>query len=222
MILGIVGPLQIVFLLLLIVGTLLIAIFFNLTLQKSMAAVSSRNQSIAPGLIWLNFIPIPLLNSVWTMIFGIATCSAMNKDAGEKIAPSTLAVVYPSISIFNSILALIMNASMGYRGPNIVLAVLVGILSITSFILWIVFWSQLSTAKNKLEGISHRSGVDDNLDSGLAQKPSSINQDDRKSQEIKSSKEKDNLDSLVKYKELMDNGVITQEEFDKKKKELLG
>lgn len=31
-----------------------------------------------------------------------------------------------------------------------------------------------------------------------------------------------NADELIKYKELLDNGVITQEEFDKKKAQLLG
>lgn len=36
-----------------------------------------------------------------------------------------------------------------------------------------------------------------------------------------SQKNNDSLDEIVKYKELLDNGVITQEEFDMKKKELL-
>ena len=31
-----------------------------------------------------------------------------------------------------------------------------------------------------------------------------------------------NLDELKKYKELLDSGVISQEEFDAKKKQLLG
>ena len=32
----------------------------------------------------------------------------------------------------------------------------------------------------------------------------------------------ENFDHIIKYKELLDAGVITQEEFDEKKKELLG
>ncbi|MDE7453963.1 MAG: SHOCT domain-containing protein [Clostridia bacterium] len=31
----------------------------------------------------------------------------------------------------------------------------------------------------------------------------------------------DNADLILKYKKLLDEGIITQEEFDKKKKELL-
>lgn len=38
----------------------------------------------------------------------------------------------------------------------------------------------------------------------------------------KSSKNKDNYTELAKYKELLDSEIITQEEFDKIKKELLG
>ena len=34
-------------------------------------------------------------------------------------------------------------------------------------------------------------------------------------------KESSNADEIKKYKELLDNGTITQEEFDKKKKQLL-
>ena len=166
MILGIAGGLQML-LLLGVLGGILIAVFFNITLQQSMAAVSHKNRSIAPGLIWLNFIPIPLLNSVWTMIFGIVTCNAMNKDAGHKIAPSTLAVVYPSISIFNTFLYIVLSVSMdSYRGPDEALAVLVTLLSLTTFILWIIFWAQLGAAKNKLLGMAVRSNYDDSLDSG--------------------------------------------------------
>jgi hypothetical protein len=162
MILGMAGGLQML-LLLGVIGGILIAVFFNITLQQSMAAVSQKNRSIAPGLIWLNFIPIPLLNSVWTMIFGIVACNAMNKDAGHKIAPSTLAVVYPSISIFNTFLYLVLIDS---RGPDEVLAILVTLLSITTFILWIVFWAQLSSAKNKLQAMGVRNTYNDSLDSG--------------------------------------------------------
>ena len=36
------------------------------------------------------------------------------------------------------------------------------------------------------------------------------------------SKPTDSIDELKRYKELLDTGVITQEEFDAKKKQLLG
>lgn len=207
---GIIGGMQIIVILVLIIG-LLITIFYNLTLQKAMDAVSDRNRTITPGLIWLNLIPIPFLNSVWTMIFGIMTCSAINNDAGKKIAPITLSVVYPSLSILTSILAVVMNATSGYRGPDEAFLVIVGLFSLATFVLWIIFWVQIHSAKKKLEGMPISSVTDDNLDSGL------ISGHDVES----SNSEKEKLQIIREYKELLNEGVITQEEFDKKKKELL-
>ena len=164
MILGMVGGLQML-LLLGVLGGILIAVFFNITLQQSMAAVSQKNRSVAPGLIWLNFIPIPLLNSVWTMIFGIVTCNAMNKDAGHKIAPSTLAVVYPIILIVNIFLSLMFSGST--NGSDLeTLAVFNLLLSGITFILCIVFWVELNSAKNKLQVLGIQSTYNDSLDSG--------------------------------------------------------
>lgn len=160
------GPFLLLFFIL-VIGGLLVAIFFNLTLQRSMAAVSKRNQTILPGLIWLNFIPIPFLNSIWSMIFGIMTCNAMNKEAGKKIAPSTLAVIYPSLSILASILWMVMNGIFRIRNTNEVLALGFGVLSLTTLVLWIVFWVQLNSAKNKLKTMTVTPNDDESLDSGF-------------------------------------------------------
>ena len=43
----------------------------------------------------------------------------------------------------------------------------------------------------------------------------------KQSEAIAKKEEKDNIEQLLNYKKLLDAGVITQEEFDKKKKELL-
>lgn len=152
----------------LIIGLLLLAIFFNLTLHRSMAAVSEKNQTILPGLIWLNFIPIPILNTVWTMIFGIVTCNAMNKDAGRKIAPTTLAIVYPSLSLLISILSFISGLIIVRPGDSTELfSLMVGILSIATVVLWIIFWVQLSNAKKTLKSMSVSPTDSESLDSGF-------------------------------------------------------
>ena len=44
---------------------------------------------------------------------------------------------------------------------------------------------------------------------------------DQRDNRINARQENKNLDQLLKYKELLDKGVITQEEFEQKKKELL-
>ena len=161
------GPFLLIFLLLL-VGLLLLAIFFNLTMQKSMATVSKRNQSIPPGLIWLNFIPIPILNTVWTMIFGIMTCKAMNKDANSKIAPTQLAIIYPSLSLLISVLSFLSGLAIrSSRGTGEIISLLIMLISITALVLWIIFWVQLNNAKNKLKRMSVSPSDSDTLDSGF-------------------------------------------------------
>jgi hypothetical protein len=153
---------------LVIIGVLLLIIFFNLTLQRSMAVVSKKNQPILPGLIWLNLIPIPILNTVWTMIFGIVTCNAMNKEAGRKIAPINLAIAYSALSLLVSILSVLSNLVVrSSRGPNEIIELIIGLASIASIVLWIIFWVQINSAKNKLKGISLSSGDDESLDSGF-------------------------------------------------------
>jgi len=161
------GPVFLI-ILLVIVGGILLAVFFNLTLQRSMAAVSKPNQSIEPGLIWLNFIPIPILNTVWTMVFGIMTCKAMNKDAGKKIAPINLAIVYPSLSLLISVLSF--SSSFVFRSSRDLgeaVSLGVGLLSITTIILWIIFWVQINVAKNKLKTMNVSSTDAESLDSGF-------------------------------------------------------
>lgn len=101
------------------------------------------------------------------MIFGIMTCNAMNKEAGKKIAPSTLAVIYPSLSILASILWMVMNGIFRIRNTNEVLALGFGVLSLTTLVLWIVFWVQLNSAKNKLKTMAVTSNDDESLDSGF-------------------------------------------------------
>ena len=58
----------------------------------------------------------------------------------------------------------------------------------------------------------------------LVKRSSSVvpKEQEKPQQIINNIKETSNADELKKYKELLDSGVITQEEFDAKKKELLG
>lgn len=158
----------ILFFFLLLIGLLILAIFFNLTMQRSMAAVSKKNQTIVPGLIWLNFIPIPILNTVWTMIFGIMTCKAMNKEAGKNIAPTKLAIIYPSLSLLISVLSFLSGLVMrSSRDTEEIFSLLIMLISITTIVLWIIFWVQLNNAKKELQGKSGSSTDGETLDSGF-------------------------------------------------------
>ena len=89
-----------------VIAALVMLVLFNLSMQKAMKAVSEKNRKINPGLIWLNLIPIPILNPIWTGYFCIATCQSMDQDAGRKIAPLQIAIVYLVLSVLQAVVSL--------------------------------------------------------------------------------------------------------------------
>lgn len=207
---------------LIIIGAIVLVIFFNLTLQKAMNAVSEKNRAVNPaGLIWLNFIPLCGLNNIWTVIYGILACTSINKDAQQKIAPLALAIAYPivgaiayAIAIFTNIMMQEGKMSESEAAP---VFIVMGVLSLATMILWIIFWVQLNNAKNKLiamGGTASKKSSDEILDASFS--------DANDTGSNKSGKdESEKIASLKKYKELLDQGIISQEEFDQKKRELL-
>ncbi|MBP1560265.1 MAG: SHOCT domain-containing protein [Oscillospiraceae bacterium] len=48
-----------------------------------------------------------------------------------------------------------------------------------------------------------------------------LKKEKEKQEKEKGNREADNIEKLKKYKELLDSGIISQDEFDKKKSELL-
>ena len=68
----------------LIIPILLIAIYiwFNLSLQFAMNAISRENRKMDGGLIWLNLIPI--LNLIWPIIFNFALKVSYKKEFRTK------------------------------------------------------------------------------------------------------------------------------------------
>lgn len=58
-------------------------------------------------------------------------------------------------------------------------------------------------------------------DSALLEKQQAERNKQKSEEKVKSDKEVENLQKLKAYKDLLDSGVISQEEFDKKKTELL-
>ena len=81
----------------------------------------------------------------------------------------------------------------------------------------------VATASGKITfwGISNRDEVHKAI-SGLLQSRQSGNKQEAVPVTHVTQQSQSSADELMKYKELLDNGIITQEEFDAKKKQLLG
>lgn len=81
---------------------------------------------------------------------------------------------------------------------------------IYSIVMTIIFFARGSNADFKIAKLTEE----------IEQLKGELEASEQPSQKEPQSKS-DNIDLLIKFKQLLDDGVITQEEFDKKKKELL-
>ncbi len=164
-----------------LIVALTIWILFNLTMQKAMKAVSEKNRKINPGLIWLNIIPIPILNPLWTGYFCIATCQSINEDAKKKIAPLQIAIAYIAVTVLNGVINIFTvdyshivrsfsNGNSMEQWSTSSSNPVGSILSLASLVLFIIFWVQIVAARKKLEameGSGGASNADDILDAGI-------------------------------------------------------
>jgi len=84
----------------------------------------------------------------------------MNQQAGRKIAPVALAVLFPSLGIAIMFLSMILDAlTYSNRGQ---VAIIVTLMFFASLVTFIIFWVQIVSAKKHLGG--DRAGSDEILD----------------------------------------------------------
>ena len=123
--------------------------------------------------------------------------------------------------IASLLIPFIIVASKGYLNGDEVawlslLTVIIMILLILLIILAIVFHVKRSNARNAIWKLSEEIEI---LDNQLKEYKEEIKK------QVKQGVQKDNkveeFDFLIKYKELLDKNIITQEEFNKKKEEIL-
>jgi hypothetical protein len=125
---------------------------FLRTLRDLLRAVSERNRTMQPGHVWLNF--IPLFNIAWIFVTVIKIRDSVRAEFKYRgLRPDgdfgfgvgiTFAVTsalsggsaYSSESLDESVL--------------LVLSVVGGIISLTSFVCWIIYWSGAAHLRNVL------------------------------------------------------------------------
>lgn len=263
--LSIVGPGQIIFLtLLVVIVPLVIYILFNITLQRAMNAVSSKNRKMEGGLIWLNLIPI--LNVFWPFVYNAALRSSYKNEFQEKRITHRVNLVagfvYPGAQILSLIIYAIgvtiaeemvydanyyQNMSTAYDALFVYQAtmILVGLLGLVGLILWIIFWVNVSGLRSIL--VAHDRNVTSldqkhqqttNADSIPQNTFQQTNASDQQLETdykqpltaaatvspkpiIEPVKQVSSIDKLMKYHEMLSEGLITQADFDKVKNELL-
>ncbi len=263
---GKIGALEIgiIFLLLIIIGGgITVYILFQLTLQRTMNAVSPQNRQMSGGSVWLTLIPV--FNLVFPFIFNNALKNSIEMEYFDrKIAkPVNLAtgtVVYPLMTILSIFFSLLY-----YVSYNESLSILSGLAGLTNFITQIVFWSQVTSHKKVLLGSSnetfhyqqvHQTGpqfkycsncknpmaLNDNFclicgfDTRNNFQAPTVTTPNQPIQEVivetepkneqtinavKITEGESKVDKLNKYYEMLQQELITKEDFERIKKELL-
>ncbi len=140
-----------VVLLIIILGSITVAVFYLLTLQNLLKEISPSNRQVEPSNVWLMF--IPLFNVIYPFILYPKICDSVKKELVER-GMSESGDYGRGIGITMPILSLVSF-----------IPVLGGLASIANLVLFILFWSKMAGYKSKLinskglEGISNRPDI---------------------------------------------------------------
>jgi hypothetical protein len=234
---------------LLILAILAVNIWYYIFLQTAMDAMSQRNRSMSGGLVWLNIIPV--FGFIWAFVFNSALTKAYEaefKELGVKVHISLVSgILYPVFNIlfviFNYTLPYLMFGTydfqyLYYSSDGLVIIVLAIIFLITNLIFWIIFWVNVAGLKNKLHSFSfsmepnildnsriqseinrEKVNISNNYASSVSEKQMPVSKP--MINKPSATSEESAIDKIKKYHDLLKDGLISQEEFDRIKKEII-
>ena len=112
----------------------------------------------------------------------------------------------------------------GFDDPSNLTAyyIVVSIFAFIAFVGMILFISSFVRKVPEENYLKHAIAYYTKLDTNNRERLARIRVNEEKADATKAEKDKKDVSDLLKYKELLDAGIITQEEFDEKKKEYLG
>jgi len=112
------------------------AIFYLLTLQKTLERCSPESRTTSPGSVWLML--IPLFNLVWQFILVIRISSSLHNEFSKR---NMIEEPEPGKAL---------GLAYCILGVCSVIPILGILTSITSLICWIIYWVKISGYSNKL------------------------------------------------------------------------
>jgi hypothetical protein len=114
------------------------AIFYCLTLQKALNRVSPENRAMAPGMVWLLF--IPLFNLVWHFIVVLNVA----KSLGAEFKKRNMSVAADPGKGIGLTYCILMCCSI------IPIPVVNGLVGLGALVCWIIYWVQIAGFSGKL------------------------------------------------------------------------
>jgi hypothetical protein len=155
-----------------LIGVLILAIFFHITLMKAIQACDPRNQAMSPGLVWLGF--VPCLNIAWQFVNVIQVGNSLQaeyRDRGMRCSDEscgkTLGLSYIILGLVSSGVSFAgQAASRGADEPGLMtgVSVIQLVLGIAQLVLWIMYWVKIAGFTRELNESGRRSRYDDEDD----------------------------------------------------------
>ena len=112
------------------------AIFYLLTLQKALSRCSEENREMAPGMVWLLF--IPLFNLFWHFMIVIKMAATLEKEFQARGIQSD---PLPGKSI---------GMPMCILSVCSIIPVVGGLASLGYLVCWIIYWVKISGYSKQL------------------------------------------------------------------------
>jgi hypothetical protein len=135
-----IGAIVVGFLIIFFIASLIVLIFFLLSLQKNLNAISESNRTMNPPMVWLNL--IPLFNWGWMIYTAIKISESLEKELTARNISFDAKPAYALGLTFS-----IMNATgiLWSWIPILGLLIAIGLL-----VVWIMYWVQISKFTKQL------------------------------------------------------------------------
>lgn len=131
-------------------GIILIpAIFYLITLQNTLKAISPENRRMEPGMVWL--LLIPLFNIIWNFIVINRMADSIQAELQKKGMSVTERPAYN------------VGIAMCIIGCVTWIPVVGSLASIGGLICWIIYWVKITEFKRKIESLPDAPQDDDSL-----------------------------------------------------------
>lgn len=139
--LGIIGPQEVIVILALIGGVFIVSliplIFYLITLQNTLNAISIENRRMTPGQVWLSL--IPLFGLIWQIIIVTRLAESLKDEFAKRGIKTEEELPGRAIGLAYSILfCCSIIPFLGY------------LTSLGGLICWIVYWVKINDYKNRL------------------------------------------------------------------------
>ena len=140
--------------LILIAVMLVVLILFLLNLMRLLEAVHPQNRGMSPGLVWLNIIPV--FGVGWMIYTVIKIKDSVGRENAARWGASIDQGNTHTVGLVYSILgaAAFVFSYGGYASRG--LSTFAGIISLASFVTWIVYWVKTHGLRKQLESTAGR------------------------------------------------------------------